>query len=72
MQVMAAQQQQWVQRQACIALRNLVSRCKESCSLLLDLGAEEAIRDAKRNFPAACRDVGSAALRDLGCEGYND
>lgn len=69
---MGAVQQQWVQRQACIAIRNLVSRTPENCSLLREKGAQEALRQAKRSFPAACKDVGSAALRDLGAESYND
>ena len=69
---MEVQQQQWVQRQACIALRNLVARCKEYQEPLRELGMEDAVRAAKQKFPAACADVGSAALRDLGCEKYND
>ncbi len=68
---MEVQQQQWVQRQACIALRNLVARCKEQQDKILALGAEEAIRVAKKTFSASCQDVGSAALRDLGCDNYN-
>ena len=68
---MQVQQQQWVQRQACIALRNLVARCKDQQGIILGLGAEEAIRAAKQAFPASCSDVGSAALRDLGCDDYN-
>lgn len=68
---MDVQQQQWVQRQACIAFRNLVSRCKEHRKELLAIGVEGSIRQAKRNFPAACQDVGAAALRDLGCEEYD-
>lgn len=71
MQVMQAVQQQWVQRQACIAFRNLIARCKEYSQALLDLGTEQAIKAAKTNFPMACQDVGSAALRDLGCDNYN-
>lgn len=69
---MQVQQQQWVQRQACIALRNLVARCKDQQSAILGIGAEEAIRSAKLAFPSACKDVGSAALRDLGCDNYNE
>ena len=34
--------------------------------------AEALIRAAKRNHPKECTDVGSAALRDLGCENYNE
>ena len=68
---MEAQQQQWVQRQACIALRNMVARCKEQRACLLELGFEEVVRAAKKDFPLACKDVGSAALRDLGCDNYD-
>ena len=71
-QVMEVQQQQWVQRQACMALRNLVARNTEFRPTLLDTGAEEAIRRARSSFPQACRDVGGAALRDLGLANYND
>lgn len=70
-QVMGGLRQQWVQRQGCMALRNLVARNPEARPLLLEKGAEEALRRAKLDFPAACRDVGSAALRDLGVEDYN-
>lgn len=64
-------QQQWVQRQGCMALRNLVARCSEEREAVLALGAEDAIRASKKAFPNTCGDVGSAALRDLGCENYN-
>ncbi len=69
---MEVQQQQWVQRQACMALRNLVARNTEFRPLLLDMGAEDALRRAKASYPQACGDVGSAALRDLGLINYND
>jgi hypothetical protein len=69
---MESQQQQWVQRQACMALRNLVARNTEFRPALLEMGAEEALRRAKTNFREACHDVGSAALRDLGFDKYND
>jgi len=69
---MEAQEQQWVQRQACMALRNLVARNTEFRSALLEMGAEEALRKAKAAYPQACGDVGSAALRDLGLVNYID
>jgi armadillo repeat-containing protein 6 len=34
-------------------------------------GAEAAVRNAKAKFPSACGDVGSAALRDMGCDNYS-
>jgi hypothetical protein len=37
----------------------------------LDKGAETLLRGAKKAFPDQCRDVGSAALRDLGLDDYN-
>ena len=38
--------------------------------VLLEKGAEAAVRMAKSAFPSTCKDVGSAALRDLGLEDY--
>lgn len=35
-------------------------------------GAEPLLRAAKARHPDTCQDVGSAALRDLDCEKYND
>ena len=67
---MEVQQQQWVQRQACMALRNLVARNTEFRPILLDMGAEEAVRRARSSFPQACGDVGGAALRDMGLANY--
>ena len=71
MQVMASLKQQWVQRQACMALRNLVARNTDLRPALVELGAEEALRSAKADFPASCGDVSSAALRDVGFADYN-
>lgn len=34
--------------------------------------AEELLRQSKARFPEYCTDVASAALRDLGCEDYNE
>lgn len=34
-------------------------------------GAEELVRAAKAAHPSQCKDVGSAALRDLGLDNYN-
>ena len=61
---------QWVQRQACMAVRNLVARTPEYRAQLLSLGFEASIRKARSTHPQACGDVGSAALRDLGLDDY--
>ena len=71
MQVMATSQGQWVQRQGCMAIRNLVARNVDLRPMLLEKGAEAPLRGAKKAFPEACQDVGSAALRDLGLDDYN-
>ena len=62
--------QQWVQRQACMSMRNFVARNVDARPVLLEKGAEEALKQAKQDFPSTCQDVGSAALRDLGLENY--
>jgi hypothetical protein len=59
-------------RQACMAVRNMGVRCPELRPELLERGAEAAVRRARAAWPEACGDVGSAALRDLGLDNYND
>nr|XP_013002985.1 armadillo repeat-containing protein 6 isoform X2 [Cavia porcellus] len=54
------------QRQACMLIRNLVSRSQAFSKPILDLGAEELIVQA-RAAHQDCEDVAKAALRDLGC-----
>ena len=55
-----------LQRQACLCVRNLVSRSKSSLTEpLLEEGVEALLRAAKASHPA-CQDVAKAALRDLG------
>lgn len=61
-----------VQRQACLLLRIMVARNTELRPVFLERGAETLLRAAKATHPASCRDVGSAALRDLGLDNYND
>lgn len=58
-----------LQRQACILIRNLAVRNPENRALLLEKGLESRIRRAKERHKQ-CRDVGSAALRDLGLADY--
>lgn len=60
-----------VQRQACMAVRNMVVRNPELRPGFLAAGAEGLLRSVKGLFPAACKDVGAAALRDLGLDNYN-
>lgn len=55
-----------VQRQGCLAFRNMAARCPEFRLAMLDAGAEEVLRAAGRHQAAV--DEAYAALRDLGCE----
>ena len=61
-----------VQRQACMFFRNAVVRNPELRSVALATTAEQSLRLAKRNHPRECGDVATAALRDLGCDNYNE
>jgi hypothetical protein len=55
-----------LQRQACLCIRNLVSRSKSSLTTpLLEEGVERLLRKAMASH-GACQDVATAALRDLG------
>ena len=54
------------QKQACMLIRNLVARSQAFSQLILDLGAEALIVEA-RVAHRDCEDVAKAALRDLGC-----
>jgi hypothetical protein len=59
-------------RQLCLAVRNMACRGGDGVrAAFLAAGAEPRLRAAKAAHPAACRDVGSAALRDLGLDNYN-
>lgn len=60
-----------VQRQACMAVRNMVVRNPDLRPGFLAAGAEEQLRAVKVLFPGSCKDVASAALRDLGLDNYN-
>lgn len=61
-----------VQRQACMAVRNMVVRNPELRPQFLEKGAEGLLRQAKRSNMGDCGDVSAAALRDLGLENYNE
>ena len=61
---------QWVLRQACQAIRNIAGRCPELRPAVKERGAEALLRKCGSSFPAACRDVSGAALRDLGFDDY--
>jgi hypothetical protein len=61
-----------VQRQACMFFRNAVVRNPELRSVALATSAEASLRLAKKNHPKHCGDVATAALRDLGCDNYNE
>lgn len=55
------------QKQACMLMRNLVSRMHNYCQPILEMGAEALIAQALKTHQD-CGDVGKAALRDLGCQ----
>ncbi len=54
-----------LQKQACMAVRNVVARNKEHIGAFVERGVEELIHRAMRAHPEACGDEGRAALRDL-------
>ncbi|NXQ01170.1 ARMC6 protein, partial [Vidua macroura] len=56
-----------VQKQACMLIRNLVSRSRDLSRPILEMGAELLITEA-RAAHRDCDDVARAALRDLGCK----
>ncbi|XP_056368567.1 armadillo repeat-containing protein 6 isoform X6 [Oenanthe melanoleuca] len=56
-----------VQKQACMLIRNLVSRSRDLSQPILAMGAEPLISEA-RAAHRDCDDVARAALRDLGCK----
>ncbi|CAM6010840.1 unnamed protein product [Sphagnum balticum] len=58
-----------MQRQACQMLRNLSVRNLENRPIILEKGLEPLIRKAKASHES-CKDVASAALRDLGFDNY--
>ncbi|CAI5534778.1 unnamed protein product [Closterium sp. Naga37s-1] len=58
---------QW---QACQLLRNLAVRNPEHRPIMVEMGLEAVIRNVKSKHKS-CRDVCSAALRDMGLDNYN-
>jgi hypothetical protein len=60
------------QRQACMAVRNMVVRNPELRPAFLAKGAEGLLRGVRCGLPAGDRDVATAALRDLGVDQYNE
>lgn len=55
-----------LQRQACLAVRNIAARCKDLRGVILDSGIENMLRVAGRMQEAV--DEAYGALRDLQCE----
>ena len=53
------------QKQACMAIRNLVARTREYCTEFVNLGVE-ALLQRTLSKHAECADEAKAALRDLG------
>ena len=68
----AAKMHKGVQRASCMFFRNAVVRNPENKAPILATDAEELLRLAKKNHPNECMDVSSAAMRDLGCDNYNE
>jgi hypothetical protein len=60
-----------VQRQACMAVRNMVVRNPELRPAFLQRGAEQLLRGVRGVLPGGDTDVATAALRDLGVDQYN-
>ena len=60
---------QWVQRQACMSIRNIVARSPDLRPIVLDKGA--LLRCAKNMFAQCCGDAGSTVLRDLDIQDYD-
>lgn len=56
-----------VVRAACVAIRNLVARCRDLVDPLLELGIERPLRMILEQQPGCC-DYAKAAMRDLGCD----
>lgn len=61
-----------IQRQGCMMIRNCVVRCPELRPTVLSFGTEDVIRKSRTAWPDQCKDVGTAALRDLGIDNYNE
>ena len=55
------------QKQACMAVRNLVARTREYCDSFLELGLEALLQRTLETHKE-CHDEAKAALRDLGCD----
>lgn len=60
-----------VQKQGCLALRNMGVRNLDLRPRILEQDAEAAIRAAREAHPKQCHDLAFAALRDLGLD-YSD
>nr|CAB3223154.1 armadillo repeat-containing protein 6 [Phallusia mammillata] len=54
-----------VQKQACMAIRNLVARTRHHTTAFIENGAENLIRQASENYKSVLEDEAKAALRDL-------
>jgi len=57
-----------VQKMACLALRNLCSRCPYNAEALSKAEAEGLVNAALQTHGQAIRDFATSALRDLGAE----
>ena len=69
----AAKSHGGLQRQCCMFARSAGgAKPRRNAPLLRGGGKRQALIRAARNHPKECTDVGSAALRDLGCDNYNE
>jgi len=59
-----------VLRQCCILIRNIAVRNQDTRDYLVANNVTAQLHDLKALHPRSCIDVGSAALRDLGCDDY--
>ncbi|GMH37306.1 hypothetical protein BSKO_05179 [Bryopsis sp. KO-2023] len=60
-----------VLRQACMCVRNMVSRAFDLRPVFLENDFEEMFRGVKSRHPKSCGDAASAVLRDLGLDDYH-
>ena len=57
----------FLQKNCCMAIRNLIARTQDYVPQFLELGAETLVNHARTKHQT-CHDEAKAALRDLGCK----
>lgn len=58
----------WTQRQASMAIRNIVARRKDLTTVFIEAGVEDLLQTAMKRTQRAPTVEIKAALRDLGCQ----